>query len=375
MSARAVSLKKHLPAVFAIGLLVAPGIAACVPDSSAPGGTIAANDPCSSQRSQLTAIGDYFNQAMIEGAVAGAALGALGGALIGGDWQSAAIGAGVGAVGGAVAGYYSAKAEANTDRTQLVGGVYKDLYSENQQIDRTTAAFRGVRACRTAEANGIRADYKAGRISADEARGRLAAVKTKFEWEVQYAEEVGGKMNERGQEYTYAATEISHFEPGTRTPTTAAASGANYQVTGPVLTRVASKSTRVRELPSTSSRQIGGLKAGEIVEAREVTGVSGGWMRVRLADGTPGFVSASLLVTQDRYRGDTAAVASRAEPQTAAPPPQSAGGVVQLAETNQIKQRALADDVSESRTMLSSTTFELDQPLTLAPLGAVDPAA
>lgn len=374
MSAPATFFKRRLPAALAIGLLVGPGLVACGPDYSAPGGQIAANDPCTSQRGQLTSIGDYFNQAMIEGAVAGAALGALTGALLsGGDLESTLAGAAVGGVAGAAAGYYTAKQEANSDRTVLVGGVYKDLYSENQQIDRTTAAFRAVRACRTAEANSIRADYRAGRITADDARAKLADVKNKFEWEVKYAEDIGGKMNERGEEYTYAATEISQFDSRTRPPATRAAT--SYQVTGPIKELVASKSTRVRELPSTDSRQIGGLKAGEVVEAREVTGTNGKWMRIRLADGTPGFISASLLVTADKYRGETKTVASRAEPQTAAPPPQSAGGVVQLAETNQIKQRALQDDVSESRTMLSSTTFELDQPISFGPLRRHRPAA
>ncbi|MDD3446488.1 MAG: hypothetical protein PHS60_13825, partial [Zavarzinia sp.] len=273
MSAKAKFLKHRLPAVLAISLLVAPGLGACVPDASAPGGQIAADDPCSSQRGQLTSIGDYFNRAMIEGAVAGAALGALTGALIsGGDLESTLAGAAIGGVAGAATGYYSAKAEANTDRTVLVGGVYKDLYSENQQIDRTTSAFRAVRACRTAEANSIRARYKAGTITADDARAQLADVKQKFEWEVQYAEEVGGKMNERGEQYTYAATEISHFDGRTRAPATPAAQ--SYQVTGPIKRLVASKSTRVRELPTTGSRQIGGLTPGETVEAREVTGTS-----------------------------------------------------------------------------------------------------
>ncbi|WP_165837750.1 SH3 domain-containing protein [Zavarzinia aquatilis] len=365
MAAPIAFLKRPLVASLIIGLAVAPGLGACTPDASAPGGQIASDDPCTGPRGQLTSIGDYFTQAMVVGAVGGAALGALTGALVsGGDLESTLAGAAVGGVAGAAAGYYSAKSEANSNPTQLVGGVYKDLYTENQQIDRTTTAFRAVRACRTAEADRIRADYRAGRLSADDARAKLADVKKKFEWEVQYAEEVGGKMNERGEQYTYAATEISHFDGRTTPP---APSAASYQVSGPVLSRVASKSTRVRELPSTSSRQIGGLKAGEVVEARVVSGTSGQWMRVRLADGTPGFVSASLLVTADKYRGETTAVASRAEPQVSAPPPQSAGGVVQLAETNQIKQRALADDVSESRSVLSSATFELDQPITMAP--------
>lgn len=364
MSATAAQKNRRLPALLAMGILVGPALAGCVPDSSAPGGQIASNDPCSSQRSQLTSIGDYFEQSMIEGALIGGIVGGLGGLAIGGDAQSAAIGAGVGAVAGAAAGYYSAKAEANQDRTVLVRDVYKDLSTENTQIDRTTAAFRSVRACRTAEAGRIRADYAAGRITADQAKAQLADVKKKFEWEIAYAEEVSTKMDDRGDEYTYAATEISHFDARTKPP---AATATSYQVSGPIRELVASKSTRVRELPSTSSRQIGGLKAGEVVEVRDVTGVDGKWLRVRLADGTPGFVSASLLVAKDKYRGDTQAVASRAEPTTAAPPPQTAGGVVQLAETNAIKQRALADDAAESRAMLSSTTFELEQPITMDP--------
>lgn len=369
MSLSVALMKRPLVAGLILGLAVAPGLAACTPDASAPGGQIASDDACGSQRSQLTSIGDYFTQAMIVGAVSGAALGALTGALVsGGDLESTLAGAAIGGVGGAAAGYYSAKAEANSDRGSLVGGVYKDLYSENQQIDRTTTAFRAVRACRTAEAERIRADYRAGRMTADEARAKLADVKSKFEWEVKYAEEVGGKMNERGEQYSYAATEISHFDASTRPPV---ATAATYQVSGPVLRLVASKSTRVRELPGTSSRQIGGLKAGETVEARAVSGASGQWMRIRLADGTPGFVSASLLVSPDKYKGNATAVASRPDVQTSAPPPQSAGGVVQLAETNQIKQKALADDVSESRSVLSSATFELDQPITLMP-GAGD---
>jgi hypothetical protein len=176
------------------------------------GYTVSANDACGPQRAQLRSYQDYFYQSMATGAVAGAAAGGLAGALIGGNWQSALIGAGAGAVVGAAGGYFAAKQHANGDPGQLSQSVYQDVSMENTQIDAVTASFLRLKDCRFQSAQLVKEDYKAGRLSREAAQAKLTEIRGLFNEDVAFAESLDAKMNERGNEYQYASTELTKLQ-------------------------------------------------------------------------------------------------------------------------------------------------------------------
>jgi hypothetical protein len=96
-----------------------------------------------------------------------------------------------------------------------------------------------------------------------------------------------------------------------------------------------------------------------------VTPVTGGdtpadWTKVQLKDGKTGFVASRLLGAPG------AASASSA-------PPHNATGVAELTESNQLKRKALTDEVAQAKTDANGSAFELSGSISRAP--AVRPDA
>jgi uncharacterized protein YcfJ len=346
----------------------APGTAAAmvailalgIPGCTGPGQVfgsgyaIASDDACAAQRQSLKSFQDYFFSSMIQGAAIGAATGALTGLLIGGDTKGALIGAGAGAVVGGIGGYYVAKQKANNDPVALTNSVYQDVSHENRQIDAVSIAFVQLRDCRLHSAEMVKSDYAAKKISQQDAQSKLQRIKGLFLEDVAFAEGLGSKMAERGGEYQNASGQIMQMNPNaqqTYAAREAAAGGAGVLV--------ANEAARVREAASTSSRQVGTIPPGE-----EVTVVEGGstpaeWTHVRLADGRSGFVASRLMRP-----------AGTAAPAKALPPPDAAG-VAQLTQSNQLKRKALSDEIAQARTEANSGAFELSGGISRLPPAAV----
>jgi hypothetical protein len=89
--------------------------------------TVAADDLCAAERTQLKSFQDYFFQSMVQGAATGALLGGLSGLLIGGDAKGALIGAGAGAVIGGATGYLAANHRATSDTLAQTQPLYNDI--------------------------------------------------------------------------------------------------------------------------------------------------------------------------------------------------------------------------------------------------------
>ncbi|HZT51845.1 MAG TPA: SH3 domain-containing protein [Stellaceae bacterium] len=324
--------------------------------------SVAADDTCGTYKTQLSGYRDFFFSSMIEGAAVGAGVGALSGYLIGGSTQSTLIGAGAGAVVGGATGYYLAKQKAaNGNQSALTDSVYQDLSRENSQIDGVTQAFDNLRDCRIRSAQQVKADLDAQRISRDEAQARLAKVRGWLLEDIDFADALGAKMGERGNEYAEASNQMLQADPAAKQILARRESAAPAAAAG-TGGLVAAEAARVREDKSASSRQIASLTPGEPVTVLQRDESAGGWTQVRLNDGRTGYV-ASRLLRPAGARGPTARTATA----SAAPPPKDVAGVAQLTESNQLKRKTLGDDIAQAKTEANGSAFQLSGSISRAP--------
>ncbi len=265
---------------------------------------IAADDVCGAQATALRESKGYFERDIVGGAMAGALVGALAGAVIGGSSKDIAKGALAGLAVGAAGGYLKARSEAAADRASLVGTVYQDMQRESAEITRALAAFQAVRACRLARADTIRAQFKSGAMDRPTAEAALAKERARYADDIAIARTIGAKISSRQMELGEAANALAADNPEATSLMTrlkaaeqeqAAQAATFVAVTtkAPVEMAKASNVANVRGEPSTSGAKVGQLAVGEAVEVldRKVPA----WPRVKLADGTIGYVSAKLL--------------------------------------------------------------------------------
>lgn len=312
--------------------------------------TVAADDTCGQYRQQLSAYRDYFFSAMVQGATIGAAVGGLTGYFVGGNVKSTLIGAGAGAVTGAVGGYFFAKQKAaNGNPTTLANSVYDDLNTENSEIDGVTGTFEKLHDCRLDAARSVKDDLAARRISRDDAQAKLRKVRDWLVEDIDLADALGAKMGERSAEYADASDKMLQSEPSAkRTLETRELATRGPDGGGGGGGLVANEAARVREAPTTSSRQIAALAPGDAVSPLGGGSETQGWTHVQLRDGRSGYTASNLL----RPSGTPIAA-------SAPPPPKDVAGVAQLTETNQLKRKALADDTAQAKADAGGNAFEL----------------
>jgi len=318
--------------------------------------TVAADDSCGVQRQALKSYQDFFFASMIQGAAIGAVGGGLAGLALGGNAQSAAIGAASGALLGGTLGYYQAKQKANTDPAALTNSVYQDVYHENGEIDGVSAAFNNLRDCRLRSAAAVKADYQAKRISQSDAQSQLQLIRQRYLEDVEFAAGLGKKMDERGGEYQSASDQIMDTNPNAKTTLARreASGGGRHAPSGSL---VANESARVHEQADTSSRQVGTVAEGSYVEPITGDDTPADWTHVQLSNGRTGYVVSRLL------RPAGSAAPSRAAP----PPPSDAAGVAQLTESNQLKRKALTDQVASAKDEANGSAFDLSGGISRVP--------
>jgi hypothetical protein len=347
------------------GVLIAALTILCSGCAGAGGGgmfgssyTVAADDSCGTQRQALKAYQDYFFASMIQGAAIGALGGGLAGLALGGNAQSAAIGAGAGALVGGTVGYYSAKQKANSNPAELTNSVYTDVNHENGQIDGVSATFNNLRDCRLRSAEAVKRDYREKRIPLADAQTRLQTIRQRYLEDVDFAAGLGKKMDERGGEYQNASTQIMTLDPNasaTLARRESAGGGSGGAGRGGL---VANESARVHEQADASSRQVGTVAQGTNVQPINDTGTPADWTHVQLSNGKSGYVVSRLLRP-----------AGTAAPSRAAPP-SDAAGVAELTQSNQLKRKALSDEVASARTEANGSAFELQGGISRAPAPA-----
>jgi hypothetical protein len=194
-------------------LVVNLALSGCTTDAAGLFNQVDRNDICGVEHAELAGSQSFFTRSIVQGAALGALLGTLGGLAVGlgrGEdvGKSAAIGGVAGAAAGAISGYYTARQAQAADQQALASQIWDDLQEEAQQIDRATVTFIKVRDCRFRAAQSIKANFRSGAITRDEAQQRLQDQKMRFEQEVTLANEMGARMAERQQEHRFAADEL-----------------------------------------------------------------------------------------------------------------------------------------------------------------------
>lgn len=191
-----------------------------------------AQDVCYAEHRELANSQNYFAEEIVKGAVTGAILGGLSGAILsGGRGGAIAAGAATGAVAGGSMAYWQARQRDARDRFALARTIHGDLVREIGEIDRVSTTFAKVRACRTHHAALVKADFKAGRLSREQAKAKLHALWQQYQSDIEVAESISGKMAERGAGYRSASDELTKMDGGTPATTTTATSSSTKSTT------------------------------------------------------------------------------------------------------------------------------------------------
>jgi hypothetical protein len=332
--------------------------------------TVSADDACAAERQSLKQIETDIINATVGGAVAGAAVGALAGGIFGGNAKGALIGAGAGALAGGLGGYFMAKKNASSDQSSLVSSIYKDVATDNEHLDKTTASFRRLRDCRFRTANVVKADYQAGKIDKATAAAKLGSIRNLFAEDVAYAEQMGAKMTERGNEYGFASEELVKSDPQAQREIAAKQAATPTRPTTstrpvPAGAVTAKEAARVRDKAGTDGAQIASLSPGDPVVVVADSSIPADWAQIKLGDGRTGYVAKRLL----NAPGTATAAAPSGFVQTSATvaPPTTVVGVHDLTESNQVKRKALTDDIADSK-VAAATAFELEGKIGQLPL-------
>lgn len=228
------NLRKHATFVAVAALM----LSSCV--TGQPGGLLATHsadpkDVCGVAHADLFNSRGYFERSIAEGAMVGAAAGALLGLAVGASsgkdvGKSAAIGAGAGLLVGAMGGYLNAREQEAKDAGELAGLVDGDIGRETAEVLRATAAFQKVTDCRKTAAERIKADFKAGILTRDQATAKLGEQKALYQQELAEAGAIGGKIAERGKELNLAAEKLLDQDAEAKASfTTAQARQAAYE--------------------------------------------------------------------------------------------------------------------------------------------------
>jgi len=173
------------------------------------------SDRCRPQRVALDSTGNYFAEDMIKGAAIGAVSGALLGALTGGSnaGRNALIGGAAGAAVGAAGGYWASLQQQNKDQASLLTSISNDLSRENDQIDKTQLAFAQLNDCRRDEANRVRADLAAGRLTRPQAEQAMIGVKARAAEDLRIARQINTKIEERSANFQFANEQVNPPAP------------------------------------------------------------------------------------------------------------------------------------------------------------------
>lgn len=247
------------------------------------------SDACHAYREPLIRTENHFSQDITQGIVVGAILGGIAGAVLGDKPEDIFIGMGLGALGGAAGGYIRAKQRQASDQAELRQAIYQDVTADSSQVGALGRSLRSLNACRANEVAQLRADFESGAISGQEARRRIAVVRSAIADDNQLVREILHDVNERNGVYVESLAAVER-----RTQEEVRGAADRYQ---PKVTRagtlVARSNANMRSGPSTRSPVIMNLSAGQQVTSFGKTG-DGKWYSIQ-AGSTQGYVYHALL--------------------------------------------------------------------------------
>lgn len=318
-------------------------LAGCVTTREGRIGLDDGTDPCRAQVVALDSTGNFFGEAILQGAVVGAVGGAILGGLIaaaaGGRGGNVATGAAIGAVAGgatgAAAGYWQARQQQATDQASLNRAVAGDLAKENAELDRTQLAFNQLMDCRFAAAAAVRSDLRAGRLARPAAEARMADLRALTQRDVQLAQSINQRIVARGAEFD---TAIENVAPGTKDRVLAGA-----RVGRPVASQ-ARAPVALKLRPDAAAPEIARVNAREPVT---IQSTSGGFALVETASGVRGYAPVSAF---------PGAASAAARPSVG---PGQDGDVRSLAASNIARRDNFAESVGTAERAVQGQGFEL----------------
>ncbi|PWC46480.1 hypothetical protein TSA6c_06500 [Azospirillum sp. TSA6c] len=175
-------------------------------------GTNDGSDACYQYRVALDSTGDFYQEDMLAGAMAGAVVGAATGLMVRGTPQAALIGAVSGAALGAAGGYWYSKMQQGRD--QAILSVMSDAQKERSNLNQTQVALDQLVNCRRAEIAKVKRDYKAKRTTKEVAEQRMALIRQQLDKDYEIANGISANVVKRRDAFLEAAENIT---PGTRT--------------------------------------------------------------------------------------------------------------------------------------------------------------
>jgi hypothetical protein len=323
-----------------------------------PGLAIAADDPCANNRQTMKGSSDYF----ITGALAGGAAGGLAAGLATGSVIRGLIGAAAGATAGAIGGYYASQRDKfATNRFRLVEAIHFDTAREGEEVDKATANFQALAQCRFNAANAINADFRAQRISREQAEARLARQRVLFDEDAAVAASLGAKMTERASEFDFAAAELLKDDPEQKKQLeqrraeqarldadSASVAAATAPAPAPAGTPARAAAPAPRPAPAPRSAPAAAAPAATPAPAAPAASAT--------AAPAARPVQAAVQPTQ---RVRTLPIAA----------PVDAAGVSQLTDSNRIKRRAFSEQLTEVKTSADSA-FKIGASISQAPTAA-----
>jgi hypothetical protein len=287
-----------------------------------------AADPCRAQRVVLAETDNYFAESIATGAVTGALMGVAAAALSGRRSAGSLVGSAMlGGVAGGTAGYWLRVREQAKNDQALYASMLKDLRAENTQIDRTQLAFDQLVQCRRQEADRVRADFVAGRIDESTARTRMAAVRQRYDQDLEKARAISQKVGERSTNFQFANEQVNPQ------PVLAVRDGA------------------LRSEPAVTAPEIGRIAAGTIYSASRTNDT---WSKVILPNGLQGFVETSALSAPPKPGAPAVVPAPTQTVATTTPDRQE---IAETTSTNLAKRDRLAESVQVASR--DTSAFEL----------------
>jgi outer membrane lipoprotein SlyB len=318
-------------------LTAAVMLTACVSTQAGRIGVDDGRDACRTEVVALDSTGDFFGEAILQGAAIGALGGALIGGLVSGRWEGALAGAVAGGAAGAATGYLAAVQRQAQDQQAVTAQIMNDLSRENAQLDRTQVAFNQLMDCRFHSAERVRVAVREGRISRPAGQAQMAEIRARTERDIQLAQTISGRIGTRGAEFD---TAIDTVVPGGKESVQRSVASRSQAVQ--VRAR---QSVPVRLTPSSSSVQVAQINARDVVSARPGRD---GFTLVETSSGVRGYAPAEAFQTT---RGQAAALGQA---------PEAAGGDVRsLAATNLVRREGFNDSLGNAQRLAQSGGFEL----------------
>ncbi|MEO5334026.1 MAG: glycine zipper domain-containing protein [Magnetococcus sp. YQC-5] len=168
------------------------------------------SDRCYAQLKTMDALGDFYGEDMIKGALMGAAAGAGIGLLTGHGAEGVLVGAAAGAAVGAAGGYWHSQMQKGRAQAKLAA--IQDMNKEMAKYDETKTAAKLLAACRSESLKILKQDYKAKRITAAGFKTQLAAFDRLHQKDLAVWNLIKEQSSKRLNEFDLAAKEYDRAE-------------------------------------------------------------------------------------------------------------------------------------------------------------------